>query len=80
MEIHEGSFTPWDFGAKGVSRQTKVKMHMMEATLMTAWIDNFVKDKELLKFGIGDFRITFSSAKGVDKVLADIPIRYGCHT
>ena len=30
MEIHEGSFTPWDFGAKGVSRQTKVKMHMKE--------------------------------------------------
>ena len=30
MEIHEDSFTPWDFGAKGVSRQTKVKMHMKE--------------------------------------------------
>ena len=36
MEMHEDSFTPWDFGAKGVSRQTKVKMHMREATLMTA--------------------------------------------
>ena len=24
--------------------------------------------------------VTFTSAKGVDKVLADIPIRYGCHT
>ena len=50
MEIHEGSFTPWDFCAKVVSRQTNVKMHMSEvhelillakepvseATLMTA--------------------------------------------
>ena len=28
MEVHESSFTPWDFCANGASRQTNVEMHM----------------------------------------------------
>ena len=30
----------------------------------------FVKDKELMKFGVGDFRITFSSAKDLEGFVA----------
>ena len=48
LEIHEGSFTPWDFCAKVVSRQTNVKMHKSEVHELSLHIKESVIEVTLM--------------------------------